>query len=237
MEHIEAKVRPAPRPLPGRSASRRRGWGWSGSPQPSRRRAAMRCAGGGVFSRGPKLRGSSVEGVEVDVADALEHGVGGASAASTPWLDGRTLGDATLASYLAELHDQSRALAGAATTVVAACSGLTSLAGRVRPRGTAGAGPRRLPADRRPGAKRGRSRPRTWPPSSVKAAVARAIRTLRAAAEPRRRGTASCRSRRRCCGSAPGRRPGRQISRKARAERSEVSLTPTEHHGHAEGLR
>ena len=37
------------------------------------------------------------------------------------WLDGRPLEDATLAAYLAELHDQGRAPASASTTVAAAC--------------------------------------------------------------------------------------------------------------------
>ena len=37
------------------------------------------------------------------------------------WLDGRGLDDASLAAYLAELHDQGRAPASAATTVAAAC--------------------------------------------------------------------------------------------------------------------
>ena len=42
---------------------------------------------------------------------------------SVPWLDGRRLEDATLAAYLAELHDQGRAPASASTTVTAACLG------------------------------------------------------------------------------------------------------------------
>ena len=37
------------------------------------------------------------------------------------WLDGRPLEDATLAAYLAELHDQGRAPASASTAVAAAC--------------------------------------------------------------------------------------------------------------------
>ena len=37
------------------------------------------------------------------------------------WLDGRPLEDATLASYLAGLHDQGRAPASASTAVAAAC--------------------------------------------------------------------------------------------------------------------
>ena len=37
------------------------------------------------------------------------------------WLDGRRLEDATLAAYLAELHDQGRAPASASTAVAAAC--------------------------------------------------------------------------------------------------------------------
>ena len=37
------------------------------------------------------------------------------------WLDGRGLDDATLAAYLAELHDQGRAPASASTAVAAAC--------------------------------------------------------------------------------------------------------------------
>ena len=37
------------------------------------------------------------------------------------WLDGRRLEDATLAAYLAELHDLGRAPASASTAVAAAC--------------------------------------------------------------------------------------------------------------------
>ena len=37
------------------------------------------------------------------------------------WLDGRPLEDATLATYLGELHEQGRAPASAATAVAAAC--------------------------------------------------------------------------------------------------------------------
>ena len=85
------------------------------------------------------------------------------------WLAGRPLEDATLAAYVAELHDQGRAPASAATAV----------AGGVLP------GPPRRRAQFRPGngrpgfwpatggpppiaaaARRGRSGPQTSPPSS-----------------------------------------------------------------------
>ena len=50
------------------------------------------------------------------------------------WLDGRWLEDATLAAYLAEIHDQGRASASASTTVAAACF-RARIAGEASPAG------------------------------------------------------------------------------------------------------
>ena len=50
------------------------------------------------------------------------------------WLAGRPLEDATLAAYVAELHDQGRAPASAATAVAAACF-RARLAGEPNPAG------------------------------------------------------------------------------------------------------
>ena len=64
------------------------------------------------------------------------------------WLDGRGLEDATLAAYLAELHDLGRAPASASTAVAGACF-RARLAGEPSPAGERTARVLgRLPADR-----------------------------------------------------------------------------------------
>ena len=83
-------------------------------------------------------------------------------------LDGRPLEDATLAAYLAELHDQGRAPASASTTVPRCASGPASPGRRARPgNGRPGSSPATGgPPAIAAGARRGRSGRQTWPPSS-----------------------------------------------------------------------
>ena len=112
------------------------------------------------------------------------------------WLDGRPLEDATLATYLAEFHDQGRASASASTAVAAACFRAPPRRRAEPGRGTDGPGPRRLPADRRrsrPGAGaavRG-LRPRRGPrdlPAAAASRPRRRVRPGRPRARPPRRG-------------------------------------------------
>ena len=96
------------------------------------------------------------------------------------WLDGRPLEDATLATYLAEFHDQGRASASASTAVAAACFRAPPRRRAEPGRGTDGPGPRRLPADRR------RSRPGAG--AAVRGGGGPGRRPRHLATRPRRRG-------------------------------------------------
>ena len=58
---------------------------------------------------------------EASLSPNTRRAYSGALRRLNAWLDGRPLEDATLASYLAELHDHGRAPASALTTVAAAC--------------------------------------------------------------------------------------------------------------------
>ena len=94
------------------------------------------------------------------------------------WLDGRGLDDASLAAYLAELHDQGRAPASAATTVAAACF-RARLARAPSPAGERTA--RVLAGYRRTGGDRGRGQTRPFGAADLAAVLATCHR-------PRRRG-------------------------------------------------
>ena len=111
------------------------------------------------------------------------------------WLDGRGLEDATLAAYLAELHDLGRAPASASTAVAGACF-RARLAGEPSPAGERTARVLALRwadvADAADGdgvlvtVRRSKTNQEgeTTDVRFVKGDVARAIRTLRAAATP-----------------------------------------------------
>ena len=94
------------------------------------------------------------------------------------WLDGRPLEDATLAAYLAELHDQGRAPASASTTVAAACF-RARLARAPSPAGERTA--RVLAGYRRTAGDRGRGQTRPFGAADLAAVLATCHR-------PRRRG-------------------------------------------------
>ena len=94
------------------------------------------------------------------------------------WLAGRPLEDATLAAYVAELHDQGRAPASAATAVAAACF-RARLAGEPNPAGERTA--RVLAGYRRTAADRGRGQARPFGAADLAAVLATCHR-------PRRRG-------------------------------------------------
>ena len=94
------------------------------------------------------------------------------------WLDGRPLEDATLATYLAELHDRGRAPASAATAVAAACF-RARLAGRPTPAGERTG--RVLAGYRRTAGDRGRGQARPFGAADLAAVLATCDR-------PRRRG-------------------------------------------------
>ena len=93
-------------------------------------------------------------------------------------LDGRRLEDATLAAFLAELHDQGRAPASAATAVAAACF-RARLAGEPSPGGERTA--RVLAGYRRTAGERGRGQARPFGAADLAAVLATCHR-------PRRRG-------------------------------------------------
>ena len=94
------------------------------------------------------------------------------------WLAGRALEDATLAAYLAELHDQGRAPASASMAVAAACL-RARLAGRPSPAGERTA--RVLAGYRRTAGDRGRGPARPFGAADLAAVLATCHR-------PRRRG-------------------------------------------------
>ena len=94
------------------------------------------------------------------------------------WLAGRPLEDATLAAYVAELHDQGRAPASAATAVAAACF-RARLAGEPNPAGERTA--RVLAGYRRTAADRGRGQARPFGAADLAAVLATCH-------QPRRRG-------------------------------------------------
>jgi len=94
------------------------------------------------------------------------------------WLKGRPLEDATLATYLGELHDQGRAPASAATAVAAACF-RARLAGDPSPAGERTA--RVLAGYRRTAGNRGRGQARPFGAADFDAVLATCDR-------PRRRG-------------------------------------------------
>ena len=106
---------------------------------------------------------------EASISPNTRRAYSGALRRLDAWLDGRRLEDATLAAYLAELHDLGRAPASASTAVAAACF-RARLAHEPSPAGERTARVLgRLPADRRQTAaagRRGGSGRRTWPPSS-----------------------------------------------------------------------
>ena len=85
------------------------------------------------------------------------------------WLDGRRLEDATLAAFLAELHDQGRAPASAATAVAAACF-RARLAGEPSPGGERTA--RVLAGYRRTAGERGRGQARPFGAADLAAVLA-----------------------------------------------------------------
>ena len=109
------------------------------------------------------------------------------------WLDGRPLEDASLAAYLAELHDQGRAPASASTAVAAACfrarlAHEPSPAGERTARVLAGAD-RRRPRPRADTGVRGGGpgrRPRHLPPAAAPR-PRRRVRPRRPRARPPRR--------------------------------------------------
>ena len=107
--------------------------------------------------------------VEASVSPNTRRAYAGALRRLDAWLDGRQLDDASLAAYVAELHDAGRASSSASMAVAAVCF-RAKLAGQNRSRRRAdGPSARRLPANcRRSGDedKRGRSGSRTWRPCS-----------------------------------------------------------------------
>ena len=105
---------------------------------------------------------------EASLAANIRRAYAGALRRLDAWLDGRPLEDATLAAYLAELHDLGRAPASASTAVAAACFRARLPMSRARP---GNAPPGSSPATGGPpqtaaAGRRGGSGRRTWPPSS-----------------------------------------------------------------------
>ena len=115
---------------------------------------------------------------EASISPNTRRAYSGALRRLDAWLDGRPLEDATLATYLAELHDQGRAPASAATAVAAACF-RARLAGEAGPAGERTA--RVLAGYRRTAGDRGRGQARPFGAADLAAVLATCHR-------PRRRG-------------------------------------------------
>ena len=115
---------------------------------------------------------------EASVSPNTRRAYSGALRRLDAWLDGRPLEDATLAAYLAELHDQGRAPASASTAVAAACF-RARLAGEPSPAGERTA--RVLGGYRRTAGDRGRGQARPFGAAELAAVLATCDR-------PRRRG-------------------------------------------------
>ena len=106
---------------------------------------------------------------EASISPNTRRAYSGALRRLDAWLDGRPLEDATLASYLAEFHDQGRAPASNLDGGWRRrASGPASLASRARPgNGRPGSSPATGgPLAIEGGDKRGRSGRRTWLPAS-----------------------------------------------------------------------
>ena len=116
--------------------------------------------------------------VEASISPNTRRAYSGALRRLDAWLDGRGLEDATLASYLAELHDQGRAPASDATAVAAA-SFRARLASEPSPAGERTA--RVLGGYRRTAGDRGRGQTRPFGAADLAAVLATCH-------QPRRRG-------------------------------------------------
>ena len=106
---------------------------------------------------------------EASISPNTRRAYSGALRRLDAWLDGRPLEDATLATYLAELHDQGRAPASASTAVAAACF-RARLAGEPSPAGKRTA--RVLAGYRRTAAARGRGQARPFGAADLAAVLA-----------------------------------------------------------------
>ena len=115
---------------------------------------------------------------EASISPNTRRAYSGALHRLDAWLAGRPLADATLATYLAELHDQGRAPASASTAVAAACF-RARLAGEPSPAGERTA--RVLGGYRRTAGDRGRGQARPFGAADLAAVLATCQR-------PRRRG-------------------------------------------------
>ena len=153
---------------------------------------------GRLHYRDPAVRGASVSGLadpggrsaleratrtarqpaEASLSQNTLRAYSGALRRLDAWLDGRPLEDATLATYLAELHDQGRAPASAATAVAAACF-RARLAGGPSPAGERTA--QVLAGYRRTAGDRGRGQARPFGAADLDAVIATCH-------QPRRRG-------------------------------------------------
>ena len=116
--------------------------------------------------------------VDASVSTNTRRAYAGALGQLDAWLDGRRLDDATLAAYLAELHDAGRA-ASSAATAVAAARFRARLAGQTEPAGERTA--RVLAGYRRTAGDRGRGQARPFSAADLAAVLATCHR-------PRRRG-------------------------------------------------
>ena len=115
---------------------------------------------------------------EASISPNTRRAYSGALRRLDAWLDGRPLEDATLASYLAELHDQGQAPASASTAVAAACF-RARLASEPGPAGERTA--RVLAGYRRTAGDRGRGQARPFGAADLAAVLATCH-------QPRRRG-------------------------------------------------
>ena len=116
--------------------------------------------------------------VEASVSPNTRRAYAGALRRLDTWLGGREVDDATLAAYLAELHDAGRASSSASMAVAAACF-RAKLAGQPTPAGERTA--RVLAGYRRTASDRGRGQARPFGVSDLAAVLATCHR-------PRRRG-------------------------------------------------
>ena len=116
--------------------------------------------------------------VEASVSPNTRRAYAGALRRLDTWLGGREVDDATLAAYLAELHDAGRASSSASMAVAAACF-RAKLAGQPTPAGERTA--RVLAGYRRTASDRGRGQARPFSAADLAAVLATCHR-------PRRRG-------------------------------------------------
>ena len=116
--------------------------------------------------------------VEASVSPNTRRAYAGALRRLDAWLDGRQLDDASLAAYVAELHDAGRASSSASMAVAAVCF-RAKLAGQPAPAGERTA--RVLAGYRRTAGDRGRGQARPFGVSDLAAVLATCHR-------PRRRG-------------------------------------------------